>query len=207
MNAKSTSLSQYIPEKAVPVIKAYLEEISITLKIAPPRGTKLGDYRPPTRHKPHRISVNNNLNSYAFLLTLVHEIAHAYTYEQYGRKAAPHGREWKNCFGRLMQPFLNTEILPAELISKFSTYLASGRATSCADTELTVALKKYDPNQDNRCFISELPYNKTFRWKKGRQFVKLKKLRKRYRCKELETDNIYLFSPVAEVEPVDDNLY
>ena len=43
----------------------------------------------------HRISVNENLNPYAFLITLLHEVAHMTTWEKHRlrmRRCRPHGR-------------------------------------------------------------------------------------------------------------------
>jgi SprT protein len=47
----------------------------------PARSSKLGDYRPPQRGLPHRISVNHNLNQHEFLITLIHEMAHLLCWE------------------------------------------------------------------------------------------------------------------------------
>jgi len=42
-----------------------------------------------------------------------------------------------------------------------------------------------------------------FKLKNGRVFRKEEKLRKRFKCTELKTKRIYLFSPIAEVELVE----
>jgi hypothetical protein len=38
-----------------------------------------------------------------------------------------------------------------------------------------------------------------FKMKSGREFQKMALLRKRFKCKEIATGAIYLFSPVSEV--------
>lgn len=203
MIAEQSHLSKYIPQSSLSTIRSYLNNFKISLFLAKPRKSKLGDYRPPRNGKGHRISVNEDLNPYAFLLTLVHEIAHAYTFQQYGPgRVAPHGKEWQRNFSKLMQPFLNKETFPTELLPTISQHLTEGRATSCTDPELTTILKKYDQEPTFLKFIYELPFNETFIWRNGKQFVKQKKLRKRYRCREVDTGYIYLFSPVAEVQPL-----
>jgi hypothetical protein len=50
--------------------------------------------------------------------------------------------------------------------------------------------------------IEEIPVNSLFKLKDGRVFKKGDKLRKRYRCQEVESTRVYLFSPVYEVEMV-----
>ncbi|HAD34265.1 MAG TPA: hypothetical protein DCF44_07170 [Chitinophagaceae bacterium] len=44
------------------------------------------------------MSVNGNLNSYHFLITLLHEIAHMLVWEQFRNRVKPHGLEWKHVF-------------------------------------------------------------------------------------------------------------
>jgi predicted SprT family Zn-dependent metalloprotease len=39
----------------------------------------------------------NNITQYNIQDTLLHEIAHALTFQQYGNKVAAHGKEWKRC--------------------------------------------------------------------------------------------------------------
>jgi len=43
-----------------------------------------------------------------------------------------------------------------------------------------------------------------FKLKDGRIFRKEEKLRKRYKCTEISSKRVYLFSPVAEVELIAD---
>jgi hypothetical protein len=43
-----------------------------------------------------------------------------------------------------------------------------------------------------------------FKLKNGRVFRKEEKLRKRYKCTEIKTRRVYLFSPIAEVELVEE---
>ena len=66
--------------------------------------------------------------------------------------------------------------------------------------ELTEALKKYDP-PSSCCPIFELKDGQQFELENGRKFVKIKKRRTRFECKELDSGKIYLFSPHAEVLP------
>ncbi len=50
--------------------------------------------------------------------------------------------------------------------------------------------------------VEEIPGHGLFKMKDGRVFKKGEKLRKRYRCQEVGTSKVYLFSPVFEVELV-----
>ena len=50
--------------------------------------------------------------------------------------------------------------------------------------------------------VEKLPVNAVFKIKDGRVFRKGEQLRKRFKCVEVSTKRVYLFSPVAEVELV-----
>jgi SprT protein len=104
-------LSKFIPAAAVPRVLEYLHQYKeVHLTITRERKSILGDYRHATTDKNHRISVNGNLNPYAFLITLIHELAHLVTFIQFGHKVSPHGREWKDLYATLLKDFMGKEI-------------------------------------------------------------------------------------------------
>ena len=86
-------LSQFIPDPSAPLILEYLHHYKVHLTITRERKSVLGDYRHATHSNNHRISVNGNLNKYAFLITLLHELAHLLTFEKFGNRIPPHGKE------------------------------------------------------------------------------------------------------------------
>lgn len=94
-------LQQFLPPDTVNPVLAYLHQYKVHLTVARERQSILGDYRHRTSQDHHRISVNGNLNPYAFLVTLLHELAHLLTFEQYGNRVQAHGKEWKTLFGKL----------------------------------------------------------------------------------------------------------
>jgi len=187
-----------MPPGAAPVIAKWIDYFQCEFKISKGRATKLGDYRHPFRDAGHKISVNNNLNAYAFLVTTVHEFAHLLTWNDHRNKVKPHGNEWKHNFKRMMSPFLEQDVFPEDLKKAIVSYLNNPSAASCTDLKLSRALKKYDRNMDVSR-LEELPLNAVFSIRDGRQFKKGEKLRKRYRCVCLDNGNIYLFNPLAEV--------
>ena len=191
-------LAQYLPEQAAPIIAKWIDYFQCEFKISKNRATKLGDYRHPFKGNGHKISVNNDLNSYAFLVTTVHEFAHLLTWNDHKNKVKPHGTEWKNNFKRMMKPFFELNIFPEDIHHTITNYLNNPAASSCTDLTLARALKKYDADlATNR--IEEIPINAVFTLKDGRKFKKGERIRKRYRCLCLDNGNIYLFNPLAEV--------
>ena len=188
-------LSTYIPKEATTQIYNWLNTYNCQIKITKPRQTKLGDYRCPQNGKGHIISINNNLNPYAFLITLTHEIAHMIVWEKYQNKVLPHGTEWKNMFQKLMLNFL--PIFPQDILTALAKHLKNPKASSSRDVELTIALRTYNPHQ--MITVSDIPIGSTFSIASGERFIKLKKLRKRYKCRAERNNRLYLFSPTAEV--------
>ena len=75
-------------------------------------------------------------------------------------------------------------------------------ATSCAEPHITRTLKKYDAKKEDHFFVEELPAGSLFRVKSGAVFKKGERIRKRFKCTEVATKKVYLFSPVYEVEKV-----
>jgi hypothetical protein len=134
------------------------------------------------------------------LLTLLHELAHLLTFEQFGNKVMAHGREWKTIYGQLLQQFLNHKVFPPDVEKEVLSSLHNPAATSCAEDGLLRVLRRYDPAGSRYQLIEELLQNAVFRIDDGRVFQKGKKLRKRFQCKEIKTGRVYLFSPVYEVE-------
>jgi len=180
----------------------YLNHNKVHLTIARERKSILGDYRQRTHAANHRISVNGNLNHFSFLITLLHEIAHLLTFEQHGRSVQAHGREWKSIFGQLLQQFLQHKVFPAEVEKELLLSLRNPAASSCAEDGLLRVLRKYDTNGAASLLVEELPADALFRIKGGRIFRKGEQLRKRFKCTEIKTGKVYLFSPVYEIEAV-----
>ncbi len=195
-------LQDYIPEESVLLVLDFLNTSNVQLKITKSRSTKLGDYRPPIRLKFHKISVNHDLNKYHFLVTLIHEFAHLNTWEKHNRKVKPHGKEWKQEYRELMGPFMNESVFPQDILTVLYKFLKNPTSSS-VDTELTKKLREYDTGK-NYFTLEELPDDSLFKIYNGIIFKKLERIRKRYKCKRIDNNRIYLISPIMEVIPVRD---
>jgi len=105
----------------------------------------------------------------------------------------------------MMQPFFEQEIFPADVKDAIVRYLNNPAASSCTDLHLYKSLRLYDtPKPEAHLTVDKVPMKALFKLKNGRVFRKDEKLRKRYKCTEIQTKRIYLFSPIAEVELVED---
>ena len=76
--------------------------------------------------------------------------------------------------------------------------MQSPKASSCSDLALMKGLSKY--NNVQHIFLDDIKIGSSFVFREKRVFVKMEKLRKRYKCKEIANNKIYLFSPLAVIE-------
>lgn len=194
-------LIKYIPEKAIPLVEYLIVEHKINLKIVSERQTKHGDFRRlPNGNM--QITVNNNLNPYQFLLTLIHEIAHHVTYQKFGR-VQPHGKEWKTVFQHLMLPFLQPEIYPSKILPFLAKYLKNPKASTDTDVQLSLALRD-GKSEVGKNFIFEIPNGSVFQYKHI-LYKRGNKRRTRYECLNLNNKRVYLFNQNTEVKLVASN--
>ncbi|MFC4721398.1 SprT-like domain-containing protein [Geojedonia litorea] len=194
------TLQNYIPENALTYVLGLLSHDHLVVKVKNERKTRHGDYRKLPNNQ-HQITVNANLNTYRFLVTLIHEIAHFEAYQTYGRFIKPHGKEWKQTFQHLMLPLLNPQIFPETLLPLLAKHFKNPKASSDSDATLALALKKFDP-PNNKTYVFEVPLGDVFKLYNGKVFKKGQKRTKRYECIEVKTGRLYLFNPNAEVELV-----
>lgn len=199
--AHISALQQYLPPNTYEPVLHYLQVYKVHLTVARERKSILGDYRHRHGAQTHRISVNGNLNTYAFLITLLHELAHLLTFEKWGNRVAAHGKEWKTVFGQLLAQFIQHNVFPDDIKTVLLQSLHNPAASSCADEALLRTLRRYDEKQGGCVFVEELPAGTIFQTHDGRVFQKGEKMRKRFRCLEVATGRTYLFSPVYEVHP------
>jgi SprT protein len=196
-------LKEYLPEGSFEDVLHYLQHYKVQLTVTRQRQTILGDYRHAHGGTNHRISVNGNLNRYSFLITLLHELAHLFTYERFGHRVQAHGREWKDEFGKILVQFLSKNIFPDDIAGTLARSLRNPAASSCSDENLLRVLKKYDPVKEGHCMVEQLPPHSLFKIKGNRIFKKGEKVRKRFKCQEVSNGKWYLFSAVYEVERID----
>jgi hypothetical protein len=188
-------LSKYIPKKSILLVQYLIEQNNFSLKIVNQRETKHGDFRKLPNGK-FQITVNNNLNKYQFLLTLVHEIAHHITHQKFGR-VQPHGKEWKKVFQHLMLPFLEPDIFTNEMLPHLANYLKNPKASTDADAKLSLALRE-NKAEKGKIFIFNIPFGTLFVFK-NTVYKKGNKRRTRFECLNMTNNKVYLFNQNTEV--------
>lgn len=158
----------------VPVQSAITRYLTgIKFKTVQPRKTALGMWR--FRNGFHEITINNDLTGVQFMLTLVHEIAHARTWDLFKGSVTPHGKEWKDQYRHLMLPLLQGFFEP-HIDTQLKEYMKNPYASSTRSLEIR---KIVEPN---RKMLEDVPPGVTFKISDGREFVKIRKRRVKWEC-------------------------
>ena len=185
-----------IPESSIEYVNSIIQNEDILIILKKNRKTKHGDFSV-NKKGIRKITINSDLNPYRFLITLLHEISHLFVFNEYGFKIKPHGIEWKNKFKNLLLPVLNNHIFPEQILKPLARYTLNPKASTDSDHKLSYALNQF--NIEKKKYISDLKINSMFTSTNGREYIFLKKLRKRYQCREIQTNRVYLFNPNAEI--------
>ena len=192
-------LFEKIPEASLEYVKSLILSENITIKLKKSRKTKHGDFSV-KKNGLCMITINDDLNQYRFLITLIHEISHYKAYEKYGPYIKPHGVEWKNIFKNLLLPIINSEVFPNDILRTLAIYAKNPKASSDTDLNLSLALNKYNMNQYD--YVFGLSNGSVFKASNDRVYVMIKKLRKRYECMDVLTKKLYLFSPNVKIKEI-----
>ena len=177
-------------------IMRLIDNENLSIKVVKQRITKHGDFRKSNNQK-CVITVNKCNNKYRFLMTLIHEIAHYYTYKE-NKFAKPHGIKWKKMFQHISEPFLNQSIFPEDLLNSLKKHMKNPKSSFSYDSNLSKELDKFDDENDGLVYLDELPINSVFKYR-GKRFIKIEKKRKRYLCECVTDKRNYLFVSHARV--------
>ncbi|AUD05260.1 SprT-like domain-containing protein [Spirosoma pollinicola] len=195
----------YFPPGATTYCRELWQRYNFRFKVTKPRQTRLGDFRA-FPDKQTQITVNANLNPYAFLITYVHEVAHAAVNQHYKKRVQPHGKAWQGAFQQLMQPLLTETIFPVAILRPLQQYMANPAATTYASPALMMALRQMDADSthtvgENKLLLSKVPEGHIFQFAK-KTYVRGTLRRTRVVCKEVTTGRSYAILAHALVELV-----
>ena len=195
------ALRQFLPAAAFEPVVQLINEYKVHLTVTKARKSVLGDYRHPFMGANHKISVNGNLNSFEFLITLLHELAHLLCYEQHKNKVEAHGQEWKIIYGNLLFQFIQMEIFPVDIKKCLLKTIKNPAATANGETQLLLVLRKYNTHQKEGVqLVANIEEGALFEAMKGKVFKRGKKRRIRIECIEVATGHVYSFSALTEVK-------
>ena len=197
-NAFYQLLKNHLPENAVHYAYDLWVSYQFRFKVTRKRNSKYGDYRYNPIDDSHTITINGDMNPFAFLVTYTHEVAHLVTYKRFGKKVAPHGSEWKKTFREVIEPVLSNLVFPDDILEALRRHMKNPKATSSSDPHLNVCLRKYDDNT-GLVHLGEIKNGDLFKFN-TRVFKKESMRRTRILCQEVKSGRKYLISQVALVE-------
>lgn len=185
--------ARYLPEDTVIYCHALWKRYAFKMIVSKTRSTKLGDFRYDPQSKSYTITVNGDLNKYAFLVTYLHEVAHLEVHLQYSNKPLPHGEEWKKAFQLQLETMLVQNVFPQDLIGPIKAYAKNPKASSAGDAVLYAALRNHSEDAHLQTSLAELSHGETFSFQK-RKFKKMETRRTRVLCECLQTGRKYLIA-------------
>ena len=160
-----------LPSPVSQKIQEYLSALGARCLMVSPRKSCHGTWT--VCDGKQEIKINNNLSGIQFMLTLVHEIAHGYTWNIFGDKVKPHGKEWKEQYRLLMSPLLHG-YFDTDTDRQLREYMVNPSSSSGT----SVFLRRITNSE--QLLVEDAPMEKFFKLKNGLMVKKIKKLRTRW---------------------------
>ncbi|MFH2142160.1 MAG: SprT-like domain-containing protein [Bacteroidota bacterium] len=192
-------INGFIPDNAKDYVVDVMINENIHLKVSKKRTTKKGDYRSPDICGLHTISVNRDLNIYAFLFTFIHEYAHLLIWKKYKNRKKAHGKEWKFIFRNLLIYAIDRDFFPEDIKIVIKKYIID-RSSFSGKYKISIdkSFQRYDINP-HLTVVADLHIGNIFMLANKRQFKIIAKLRTRFKCVDMNNNKIYIVSGYAEV--------
>ncbi len=191
----SQQLNVWLPAGTEHLCAQWLVSQHTDVHIVRPRKTKLGDFRPQLLPNHHRISLNADLVPIQCLVTLVHEIAHAFIWNRYRNRVPSHGYEWKRCYQQLLADILALNLFDPRTSAALYEHMRRPKARS----SVTCPVQKLIQPVYKGLVLNDLTPNQMFSLPSGQCFKVVKKLRTHWHCKELSTGQDYRVHGLAPV--------
>ena len=192
------TIKHFLPKCTWGYTRKLLKNHNVNIYVVNHRNSKLGDYKPVPKGQVPRITLNNSLNPYSFLITFLHEWAHLLIDEKHGRSVKPHGYEWKYAYQSLLIPIIEIKELPEDFRYVLLNHARSPKASALGDPILAKYLKQFD--EYNGLHLEDLQPNTKFELSSGLVLVKGEKRRTRYMCHNPINNKKYTVHALAEVE-------
>jgi hypothetical protein len=200
MPLQADTWKTHVPEGSVSLVSQWLISSPVPVILAKSRRSKHGDFRVPRNGRPAYVTINHDLHPVEFLITLAHEIAHFRNWRKHGRRARPHGPEWRNEFREMLMEVLRGELLDKEISAAVYLLYFKRKLIGSGSSELLNRLLGKSVDESGIMHVADLPEGAKFMLRSGKTFIKGRKLRKRYQCRDTVSSRIYSVHPMAEVK-------
>lgn len=188
-------LRGYLPSYAILYVDELVKAFDVHFKVVPARKTKLGDCRYPIAVQSQIvITINQDLHPIQFLVTSLHELAHAKTFREYEGRAKAHGREWKQNFSQILRELCSRSEVPQKVSDVLISLARKPQASSYGHDSLQLLSRK-----ENTPFLKEIPNGSFFTFN-NKKFQKIKLLRTYVLCSSSDTNKQYKIHGLAQIE-------
>ncbi|CAG5084226.1 SprT-like domain-containing protein [Parvicella tangerina] len=184
----------YAPDYALHYIDDLVKFYNVHFKVVSPRKTKFGDCRYPLKSRGQIIiTVNLDLPKIQFLITSLHELAHAKTFREYHNKVSAHGNEWKNNFSLILRELYETADIPFEEKQVLKSIALKPTASSYGSVSLQNLTKRKET-----IFLKDIANGNVFTFN-DRSFRKIRLLRTYVLCSCESSARKYKIHRLAEI--------
>lgn len=186
-------LEAYLPLNSLQFVQKWTDNKALQLLVKWERKSILGNYSRKANY--HQITINYNLPKELFFLTLTHEIAHMHVREKFGKRAKPHGTEWKKIFAEMI--FESIDVYDTKFQPILNNYAQNPKANFFSFSPFVEYF--FEDLHPNKLALNSLPKEKNFVYN-NRVFKKVEKRKLKYLCQEVKTGKAYLFHPLSPVD-------
>ncbi len=197
-------LEKYVSDKrVVEYITSFVNSLkNLSLIIRNPRNSFFGNMIYSKKCNTYKIYINKNLSPSFFLYVFLHEYAHTLTHLRYTDKVKPHGKEWQYNFLNLLQDASNKGLFEENIKNEIQKQLLHAHIYSnTRDRYIKSMMDKIDLGK-KESFLSDIPLQSTVLLSNNMTVKIEKKIRTRYLCSDVNSDNKYLVSGVMTVKEV-----
>ena len=197
-------LENHLPSKKAVAIIDYSAHHNCILRITRPRKTKRGDFR--QLGIKQSITINQDSNSFRFLFTLIHELAHLETFIQHNNQVKPHGVEWKSNFKKLYDYFEMDEEFSVDnyILQAVKSELKNPKACSGVNVNLERAFAIYDCVQG--VLLDQLPTGDFFMFRENK-YKKLETRRTRVVCLNITNNRKYTINRAVKIQRIENGFF
>lgn len=132
------ALHDLIPSAAFDYVASLIQRHRITVTVTAPMKKRHGEYH--NSNGAHMIRMSENPNQYRFLITLIHEIAHALAWEEFRGSVRSHGPEWKSIYRSILMPLTGRSVFPRAIDHLVIKHCNRPKSATDKDTALITAL-------------------------------------------------------------------
>lgn len=183
-------LSQRLGDNIGGYICSIAKSLDVSIQSMRKSSERLGVFRYDSRNGICRIAVRWDIEDELLLLVLCHELGHAMVWRAYGRKAKPHGKEWK---------FSVKQILgPAIALFQFSGYWENYAQLLMLNPRATYKTYEIRSLESNTLFVKDISPNSIFVFK-NKSFKKGPLRRTRFLCECCTNRRQYAFDAYVSV--------